>query len=152
MKKKLIKLPQKPKNATYFLNRKCEYCGEPIEDQARATRKHCHPWIDEFGVEHSCKRLKHAVKHEHEDEVLLEYNARAKSHNKMIAKMLADHGDFVTSQIIDSYGVSLREAIRCEFDGHQWISYFIDFTIISNPNTHTHQIIVNKDQNVLLNA
>jgi len=152
MKKKQIKFPQTPKNATYFLNRKCEYCGKPIEDQATATRKHCLPWIDEFGVKHSCKRLKHTVKHEREDQILLEYNGRAKSHNKMIAKMLTDHGDVVTSQIIDSYGITLTDAISIEVDIHQWIFHFIDFTIISNPNTHTHQIVVTKDQKVIFNS
>ncbi len=66
--------------------------------------------------------------------------------------MLADHGEFVTSQVIDSYGITLTDAIRIEVDIHQWIFHFIDFTIISNPNTHTHQIVVTKDQKVIFNS
>jgi hypothetical protein len=145
MKKKQLKIPATSKDFTYFLKRMCEYCDEPIEDQARPNRKHCLPKIDEFGVEHSCKRLKHSVKHEREDELLMEYIARAKNHNKMISKMLADHGDHVTSQMIDAYGICLRECTHFDFDGHQYTSHFIDFTIYSNPNTDTHRIVVTKN-------
>ena len=144
MNQKQVKIPATPKKFTYFLNRKCDYCGKEIEDQARANRKHCLPWTDEFEVEHSCKRLKHSVKHERENELLLEHNVKAKDHNKMIAKMIADHGDHVTSQIIDAYGICLRECELYYFDGYQLTSHFIDFTIYSNPNTHTHRIVVTK--------
>ena len=141
MKKKQLKIPANPRRLTYILNRKSEYCGAPIEDQARASRKHCPPVIDEFGVSHSCKRMKHAVKHEREDELLMEYSARAKNHNKMIAKMLTDHGEQVTSEIIDAYGIRLTECLDFHFDGHQLTSYFLGFTIYSNPNTQTHRIV-----------
>jgi hypothetical protein len=144
MNDRQLKIPDSPKKFTYINNRKCEYCSKPIEDQARINRKHCHPWKDEFGVQHSCKRLKHSVKHEREDEILLEHNSRAKNLNKMISKMLTDHGDQVTSEIIDAYGICLSESEHFEFDGHQFTSYFIDFTIYSNPNTHMHRIVVAK--------
>ena len=141
MNKTQIKTRFPSRGFTYYLNRKCEYCGEPIEDQARSNRKHCIPWKDEYGKTHTCRRLKHSVKHEQEDELLMEHNARAKNHHKMIAKMLTDQGEQVTSEIIDAYGIRLTECLDFHFDGHQLTSYFLGFTIYSNPNTQTHRIV-----------
>ena len=141
MKKALLKLPENPKRVTYFDNRKCHYCGEPIADQERKNRIHCPESIDENGKIINCKRKKFDVKHQPETEILKDHNARAKDYHKKIKKMRADQGEFVTSAIIDSYGICLTESDNFHFDGHQLTSYFIGFAIISNPITNMHRII-----------
>lgn len=55
---------EKSSSKTYILGRACQYCGEPIEDQARATKIHCTRWKDAEGQIHDCKRKKHQLKHQ----------------------------------------------------------------------------------------
>lgn len=141
MKKNLPKLPENPKRVTYFDNRKCHYCGEPIADQERKNRIHCPVSFDEYGNRIDCKRKKFDLKHQPETETLQCHNARAKDYYQKIIKMRADHGEIVTSAIIDSYGIIITESDDYYFDGHELTSYFIGFAIISNPNTNTHRIV-----------
>jgi hypothetical protein len=130
---------------TYYLNRKCEHCGKPIEDQARTSKRHCSAWTDEYGQKHDCKRQKHADKHSREDEYLQAIIARSKDQNKKIAKALADHGEVLTTDNLNAYGIYLPFCDEHFTDGHTLTSKYIDFTIVSNPNTHSHRIVMNID-------
>jgi hypothetical protein len=141
MKKKKVHEPGINPNYTYHNGRSCENCDKAIEDQARASKKHCSAWVDEFGIKHDCKRQKHAEKHSREDEFLQALNASVKDANQKICKMVADKGDIVTTEVLNAYGIELSKCIDFSFDGHQCTSQFLNYYIHSNPNTHTHKIV-----------
>ncbi len=144
MKKKQLKLPENPKRFSYFDNRKCHYCDTPIPDQARKNRIHCFPWSDDNGKLNDCKRKKHDLKHGREIEILQDHNARAKELNNKIHHMLTEHGEVVTTEILNAYNITLSFCDDFSFDGHILTTQFIDYTIVSNPITNTHEIYMTK--------
>ena len=145
MKKRPLKRPTTPDSFTYLFGRRCEYCKKPIEDQARPNKTHCTAWTDENGIKHDCKRRKHTFNHGREDEILQAKNAEAKDLNKKIMKLLADQGEFVTTQELNAYGITLTGCNDFTFDGHTLTTQFIDFIIVSNPNTNSHEIQINRN-------
>ncbi|MBU3714784.1 MAG: hypothetical protein FGM46_07525 [Ferruginibacter sp.] len=140
MKKRKIHEPGINPIFTYIQNRKCEHCDAPIEDQARASKRHCASWVDEFGIKHDCKRQKHADKHSREDEFLQALNAGVKDNNKKIDKMVAEKGNVVTTEVINAYGIELTKCVDFEFDGRIFKSQFLNYYIYSNPISQTHKI------------
>lgn len=125
---------------TYKLGRACLYCGEPIEDQARATKKHCTRWMDNEGVIHDCKRRKHHLIHKQEDDLLLDFSAKQREIKKQIEKILAAHGDVVSTEVLNAYNVTLSDNIKFSYHSNLATSEFIGYQIITNPKQNNHQI------------
>ncbi|MFZ9171463.1 MAG: hypothetical protein ACO210_05845 [Sediminibacterium sp.] len=126
---------------TYHLGRVCQKCGEPIADQDRATKIHCSRWIDKFGVIHDCKRQKHALKVQPYENILLDYSAIQRETKRQIEKVIAAHGNEVSTEILNAYNINLNENLS--FDYHSGLMYagFLGFKIITNPKLNTHKII-----------
>jgi hypothetical protein len=138
-----IKKTQSPDNLpakTYKLGRVCLYCGEPIEDQARANKTHCSSWIDKFGVRHDCKRKKHKLKTQPQEDILLDFAARQRETHRQILKLIAAHGDYVSTEILDAYNINLADNLGFSFDSGIAVADFLGFKILSNSKLKTHKI------------
>jgi len=129
---------------TYILGRSCQYCGEPIEDQARATKKHCTTWMDENGKIHDCKRKKHQVKHQSEEDVLLDFSAKQRTTKQQIEKMITAHGDIVTTEILNAYNIILSESLGFSYQSGLATAEFLGYRIVSNPTLNNHKILKNE--------
>lgn len=126
---------------TYHLGRACLNCGEPIEDQARSTRTHCPRWIDQTGKVHDCRRKKHQLKHQPQEDLLLDFSARQREISKQIEKVLAAHGDIVSTEVLNAYNITLSENLRFSYHSNLGTSEFLGYKIITNPKSKTHQIV-----------
>ena len=102
MKKKQLSQSNRPAK-TFKLGRACQFCGEPIADQERASKTHCTRYRDEFGVIHDCKRKKHQLKTQLQEDVLLDFSARHRESKRQIEKLIAAHGDLVTTEVLVAY-------------------------------------------------
>jgi hypothetical protein len=140
--KKKDQLPSKPAK-TYLLGRACEYCAEPIADQERASKKHCTRWIDEAGKPHDCKRRKFTLKNRVEDEILLDFSAEQRETNRQIEKVIAAHGNEVSTEVLIAYNVQLGHNLRYEYYSGLLYAEFLGYRIISNPILNTHKIVKN---------
>jgi hypothetical protein len=140
MKKKKEQSPNNLPEKTYKLGRACLYCGEPIEDQARATKTHCSRWIDKFGVVHDCKRKKHKLKTQPQEDILLDFAARQRETHRQILKVLTAHGDYVSTEILDAYNINLADNLGFSFNSGIAVAEFLGFKIFSNPKLKTHKI------------
>jgi len=132
--------PIQRESLTYKLGRRCLYCGEPIEDQARANKIHCSPWVDEYGKRHDCKRQRHSLVHKPDDDLLLEISAGQRDKKRQIERMIAAHGDEVTTEVLIAYGIKLMDCLRFSYHSGQGTFYFLGYRIISNPKLKTHKI------------
>lgn len=141
MKEKINPLEKKVK--TYHLGRVCQNCGEPITDQDRATKTHCSRWRDEFGVIHDCKRQKHTLKTQPYDDILLDFSAVQRETKRQIEKILADHGNEVSTEVLNAYNIKLSENLSYDYHSGLLYAEFLGFKIISNPKLNTHKIIKN---------
>ena len=138
--KKSNQLPNKPAK-TYLLERACEYCGEPIADQERASKKHCTRWIDEAGKIHDCKRRKFSLKNRVEEDILLDFSARQRETNRQIEKIIAAHGNEVSTEVLTAYDVQLGDNLKYEYHAGLLYAEFLSYKIISNPILNTHKIV-----------
>jgi hypothetical protein len=125
---------------TYKLGRKCLYCGEPIEDQARANKFHCSAWVDEYGKRHDCKRDRHALRHKLDDDVLLDISAGQREIKRQIERMITAHGDEVSTEVLIAYGIKLMDCLRFKYHSGLGTFDFLGYRIISNPKLKTHKI------------
>ena len=125
---------------TYKLGRRCLYCGEPIEDQARANKIHCTPWVDEYGNRHDCKRRRHSLLHKQDDEVLMEVSAGHRDTKKQIERVLAAHEDEVSTEVLNAYSIKLMDCLRFRYHSGIGTFDFLGYRIISNPKLKTHKI------------
>ena len=142
MKKISIKAPNR-NSKTYFMGRKCQFCGEPIEDQARKTKIHCTPWIDEYGVRHDCKREKHQQKHQPEEEVLLDFGARQRKMTRQIENLIQSHGIEVTTDMLTAFDIKLSNNVSYEYNRKSATFKFIGYSIVYQIQTNTHKIYKN---------
>lgn len=126
---------------SYHLGRACLYCGEPIEDQARASKLHCQPWSDEYGVRHDCKRKRHQDKHQKNDGILLDMNANQREIARQIERMLKTHGDEVSTDVIDAYGINLFDSIEFDLNPKEGKAVFLGYKIVTSSSTQIHKII-----------
>jgi hypothetical protein len=132
---------EKSSSKTYILGRACQYCGEPIEDQARATKIHCTRWKDAEGQIHDCKRKKHQLKHQPEEDVLLDFSSKQRTTKQQIEKMIAAHGDIVTTEILNAYNVILSENLGFSYQSGLVTAEFLGYNIVSNPQINNHKIL-----------
>lgn len=138
--KRITNLGVKP-TKTFFLGRACLYCGEPIEDQARSSKLHCSPWIDEYGVRHDCKRKRHHVKNHERESILLDFSANQREIARQIEQMIKAHGTEVTTEILEAYAINLFGGLRFEMNYEQGVAEFLGYKIITTTKTKTHKII-----------
>ena len=138
--KKIKDQSKKNFSKTFILGRACQYCGEPIEDQARATKIHCTRWKDENGQIHDCKRKKHQLKHQPEEDLLLDFSAKQRTTKQQIEKMIAAHGVIVTTEILNAYNIILSENLRFSYQSGLATAEFLGYHIVSNPKLNNHKI------------
>lgn len=139
MKKKILDISGRPAK-TYKLGRACQHCGEPIEDQARATKTHCTRFIDEFGVLHDCKRRKHQLKHQLSEDVLLDWCALQRQTKGRIEDAIAAHGDELSVEILDAYNINLQDCIRFNHNSRVTVVEFLGYDVLIIPNRKTYKI------------
>lgn len=126
---------------TYKLGRVCQHCGEPIEDQARATKTHCSRWKDKTGKVHDCKRKKHQLKHQPKEDILLDFSAKQRETSRQIERVIAAHGDIVSTEVLNAYDITLSENLKYSYDSGLAIAEFLGYKIITNPKLNNHKII-----------
>ena len=139
MKKKVIDITGRPVK-TYKLGRTCQFCGEPIADQERASKTHCTRYKDEFGIVHDCKRKKHQLKTQLQEDVLLDFSARHREYKRQIEKVIAAHGDLVTTEVLVAYNVNPGDNLSYNYHSGLLYAEMLGYRIISNPNLNTHKI------------
>ncbi len=139
MKKKQLSQSNRPAK-TFKLGRACQFCGEPIADQERASKTHCTRYRDEFGVIHDCKRKKHQLKTQLQEDVLLDFSARHRESKRQIEKLIAAHGDLVTTEVLVAYNVNPGDNLSYDYHSGLLYSKMLGYKIISNPNLNTHKI------------
>ena len=125
---------------TYKLGRACQFCGEPIADQERKSKIHCTRYRDEFGVIHDCKRRKYQLKHQLEEDVLLDWCSMQRATKSKIEDMIKAHGDEVKIEVLDAYNVTLDNRIKSHQHLGQTIAEFLGYNIIITPNCKTFKI------------
>jgi len=139
MKKKPLDLNSRPAK-TYKLGRACQYCGEPIADQERASKSHCTRYKDELSVIHDCKRKKHQLKTQLQEDVLLDFSARHREYKRQIEKVLAAHGDLVTTDVLMAYNINPGDNLSYDYHSGLLYAEMLGYKIISNPKLNTHKI------------
>ncbi len=132
-----IKSPAK----TFLSGRACLYCGEPIEDQARLSKKYCTPWIDEYGINHYCRRKQHHIRHAEDENILLDYNAKQRETKRQIESLIKTHGNKVTKAMLDAFGIELSSALEQNGTTGAAESKFLGYSIISKAYSNHHKII-----------
>jgi hypothetical protein len=139
MKKKVFDITGRPVK-TYKLKRACQFCGEPIADQERASKTHCTRYRDEFGIIHDCKRRKHQLKHQLDEDVLLDWCAMQRETKSKIEDVIKAHGDEVTLQNLDAYNIILHNGIRFYDRSGSTVVEFLGYNIIVKPKFKTFKI------------
>jgi hypothetical protein len=115
---------------TYYKNRKCLFCGNPIADQIHGLRKHCPRIILPDGTVGSCKDDKHIARRKTQD---LPYNRLARHHklmNERIADLMKTTGETVTLEDINRFGIILHRPVEIRKNKDGKYSYcFVEYTI-----------------------
>lgn len=125
---------------TYFSGRACLFCGEPIEDQARLSKKHCTPWIDEYGKNHNCRRKQHHMRHAEDENILLDHNTKQRETQRQIERLIKTHGNEVTIAMLDAFGIQLSSALEHNYTTCGVESKFLGYSIISKAKSNHHKI------------
>jgi hypothetical protein len=139
MKRKSIEVDGRPAK-TYKLGRVCQFCGEPIADHERASKTHCSRYKDEFGNVHDCKRRKHTLKTQRHEDVLLDFSARQRGTKRQIERVIAAHGDLVTTDVLEAYNVNPGDNLRWYYHSGLMYAELLGYRIISNPKLNNHKI------------
>lgn len=125
---------------TYKIGRVCHFCGEPISDQERASKMHCTRWIDESGFVHDCKRKKHQLKIQKNEDILLDFSARQRETNRQLEKIIIAHGDLVSTEILNAYNIKLGDNLKFDYRSGIAVFEYLSFKITVNPNENLHKI------------
>ncbi len=139
MKRKTINTANGPAK-TFALGRVCQHCGEPIADQERASKTHCTRYRDEFGVIHDCKRRKHQLKTQLQEDVLLDFSAKQRETKRHIEKVIAAHGDLVSTEVLIAYNINPGESISWHYHSGLLYAEMLGYKITSNPTLNNHKI------------
>jgi len=151
MKKKNFDMTGRPVK-TYKLGRACQHCGEPIADQERASKTHCTRYKDEFGVIHDCKRKKHQLKHQLEEDVLLDWCALQRENKKRIEDIIKAHGDEVSLHVLDAFNVILHNGIRFYQRSGATVVEFLSYNIIVKPKSKIFKIEKHEKLGIRING
>ena len=75
------------------------------------------------------------------ESILLDFSAIQRETKRQIEKVIAAHGNEVSTEILNAYNINLNENLS--FDYHSGLMYaeFLGFKIITNPKLNTHKII-----------
>ena len=127
---------------TYYDERSCEFCNKPIPDQEHATRKFCPKSYDNFGKVKDCKTAFHRLKDQPEREVQSSIINYHKTVAERIDMMVKKKGSLVNTEDLNAYEIQLCSPISYQLKSNgEFISEFLQHTIISNLKTFTHKII-----------
>ncbi len=146
-KKKAIKLPdeqaKEPPLYTYLDKRECEYCEDPIADQAKSTRIHCE-YKNDNGVIKDCKTAKARQNDEEERELFRKQRETIKGIDSRIKKMLKEKGDSVDLEALEAYDVDLTLGLSSETKPNgQFTSTYINYKIMGGPFNSKFKIVSN---------
>lgn len=114
---------------TYYLNRRCLHCNEPIADQAHKTRTHCPREVMPDGTIKCCKDDRHTEINSKKNPP---YRAIAKHHKKMhdnIEKLYKDKGALVCQADINNYGIILNRPLEFQRANGQYTFCFTGYKI-----------------------
>ena len=126
---------------TYFNNRKCEFCGEPIADQAKSTRTHC-VYDNTDGVIKDCKTAKARQNDEEERELFRKHREIIKGIDKSISKMVKEKGYVVDLDALKAYDIDLCLGLTMEIKlNGQFTSTYINYKIEGGPFESTFKIL-----------
>lgn len=139
MKKKTLDLCSRPAK-TFKLGRACQFCGEPIADQERASKTHCTRYKDQYGNVHDCKRKKHQLKTQLQEDILLDFCAKQRETKRQIEKVIAAHGDEVTTEVLVAYNINPADGLSNYYHSGLLYAELLGYKIISNPRLKTHKI------------
>ncbi len=131
-----------PRNWTYKLKRECLNCGEPLPDHYSKKRTYCKVIRDENGkLMQDCKGIYNRMLDQPELEVHREIIKEHKTVDDMIEAMVAKKGSVVSTADLVAYDIQLTSCLKYKiFNNGTLESDFLKYTIVSNPNLHTHKI------------
>jgi len=144
-KKSKTEKSQPPGNWTYKLKRECLNCGEPLPDQYSKKRMYCKEVRDEYGkLMQDCKGIYNRQLDKPELEVHREIIKEHKTVDDMIEAMVAKKGSVVSTADLVAYDIQLTSCLKYKISKNGTLeSDFLKYTIVSNPNLHTHKIYTN---------
>ena len=127
---------------TFKLKRECVYCGEPLPDQFSKKRIYCKEVRDENGkLLKDCKGDYNRMMDKPEQEVHREIIKEHKTVDDRIESMISKKGDLVNTSDLNAYDIQLSASLKYRLSPNGTLeSDFLKYTIISNPNLHTHKI------------
>jgi hypothetical protein len=131
-----------PGNWTYKLKRKCLNCGEPLPDQYSKKRTYCKEVRDEYGkLMQDCKGIYNRLLDQPDLEVHREIIKEHKTVDDMIEAMVAKKGSVVSTADLVAYDINLDSCLKYKLSPNGTLeSDFLKYTIVSNPNLHSHKI------------
>lgn len=134
--------PGKIRELSYLLERKCLNCGTPIPDDEHAARLFCDKYYDENGKVNDCKTTWHRINDKLQREIHSNLIRDHKYFSMRIMEMTMKKGYEVTTDDLNAYDIILSNSLKQDIkkDGIA-ISYFLQYSITSNPVTKTHKII-----------
>lgn len=141
-KKSKKPMSQSTEIETYHLKRECLFCGEPLPDQYSKKRTYCKEVRDENGkLKQDCKGSYNRMIDQPELEVHREIIKEHKTVDEMIEAMVAKKGNVVSTADLVAYDINLDSCLKYKLSRNGTLeSDFLKYTIVSNPNLHTHKI------------
>lgn len=133
---------------TFNDKRACIYCGEPLADQLSKKRIYCEEQRGQNGsLTKDCKGAYNRQKNKPEVDMHREIINEHKTIDERIDAMVAKKGYEVTTQDLNAYDIILDSPLRYEFSSYGILTtYFLKYTIISNPVFNSHKILHNGQQ------
>lgn len=99
---------------TYHQGRKCLHDGEPIPDQAYASRIFCEPFEREDGSIQDCKGAYYTAKRKIEMEPYTLISFLHRNITRRIKELYAEKGELVDLEDINQFGIPLDKPLKLE--------------------------------------
>lgn len=126
---------------TYYLNRICRNCGDPIPDQEHATREFCREVMLPNGKMLDCKDVYWANKRKEEPDPFVLLVRYQKSISAILQMIWETNRDSITADELTELDIPLSRCLDRKVNDDGSLShYYIGFEIIAYPNAKTLKI------------
>jgi hypothetical protein len=139
---------KKQDHDTFFDRRTCVNCGDLLADQLSKKRIFCPEVRDQNNkLIKDCKGAYNRQKNKPEQEEQRVIVNEIRTMDERIEKMVAKKGYKVSTDDLNAYDIPLKSPLRYKLYPNGFLeSYFLGFTIVSNPINNTHKIYKNDEQ------
>lgn len=122
---------------TYYKERECRHCSEPIADQAHGLLEFCPREVLEDGTIKSCKDDYHTPRRKIKKAPFKGFMVHHEQMRNSLRKLLRRHGEWVNIELINSYGINLTRPAETAFaDDGSKIFYFVEYAVVQTKHKH----------------